>query len=102
MPLTTLKYGDCTSYNGQIRENVGLLRCRIREVSLYVVATPVYVSTVLADHLPITPRLLSSKRIYSVQFSLCVQSLSITATYIHFQAPKMTTVDKFTVPLTAV
>ena len=23
MPLTILKYGDCTSYNGRIRENVG-------------------------------------------------------------------------------
>ena len=22
MPLTILKYGDCTSYNGQIRENL--------------------------------------------------------------------------------
>ena len=36
VPLTILKYGDCTSYNGWIRENVGLERCRIREVSLYV------------------------------------------------------------------
>ena len=26
MPLTIFKYGDCTSYNGQIRENVGLAR----------------------------------------------------------------------------
>ena len=24
VPLTILMYGDCTSYNGQIRENVGL------------------------------------------------------------------------------
>ena len=24
VPLTTPKYGDCTSYNGWIRENVGL------------------------------------------------------------------------------
>ena len=36
MPLTILMYGDRTSYNGQIRENVGLKRCRIREVSLYI------------------------------------------------------------------
>ena len=35
MPLTILMYGDSTSYNGQIRENVGLERCRISEVSLY-------------------------------------------------------------------
>ena len=26
MPLTVLMYSDCTSYNGQIRENVGLER----------------------------------------------------------------------------
>ena len=24
VPLTILMYGDCTSYNGRIRENVGL------------------------------------------------------------------------------
>ena len=24
VPLTILKYGDCTSYNGRIRKNVGL------------------------------------------------------------------------------
>ena len=29
-------YGDCTSYNGRIRENVGLERCWISEISLYV------------------------------------------------------------------
>ena len=34
MPLTILEYGDCTSYNGQIRENVDY-RCQVREVSLY-------------------------------------------------------------------
>ena len=28
-------YGDRTSYSGQIRENVGLKRCRISKVSLY-------------------------------------------------------------------
>ena len=28
-------YGDCTSDNGRIRENVGLYRCPISKVSLY-------------------------------------------------------------------
>ena len=37
MPLTILMYGDCTPYNGLIRENVGLLRCQMSEVSLYIV-----------------------------------------------------------------
>ena len=36
MPLTILMYGDITSYNGRIREDVGLQRCQISEVSLYV------------------------------------------------------------------
>ena len=35
VPLTILVYGDCTSYNGRIRENVGLQRCWISKVSLY-------------------------------------------------------------------
>ena len=26
MPFTILMYGDCTSYNGRIKENVGLER----------------------------------------------------------------------------
>ena len=30
--LSTVKHGDCPSEHGQIRENVGLLRCRITEV----------------------------------------------------------------------
>ena len=27
MFLTIIMYGDCTSYNGQIRENVGFMEC---------------------------------------------------------------------------
>ena len=34
VPLTILMYGDCTSYDGPIRENVGLKRCQISKVSL--------------------------------------------------------------------
>ena len=45
MPLTILMYGDCTSYDGRIRENVGLQRCRIREVSLYLI-----ISSMQASH----------------------------------------------------
>ena len=33
---TIFMYGDFTSYSGRIRENVGLERCRISKVSLYV------------------------------------------------------------------
>ena len=33
--LSTVKHGDCPSESGQIRENVGLLRCWITEVLLY-------------------------------------------------------------------
>ena len=33
--LSTVKHGDCPSECSQIRENVGLKRCRITEVSLY-------------------------------------------------------------------
>ena len=36
MPLTILMYGDFTSYNGRIRENVGLERCWIKGVSLHI------------------------------------------------------------------
>ena len=35
MTLTILQYGDFTSLNGRIRENVRLQRCQIREVSEY-------------------------------------------------------------------
>jgi hypothetical protein len=34
--LSTVKHGDCPSESGQIRENVGLLRCWITEVPLYI------------------------------------------------------------------
>ena len=41
MPLTILTYGDCTSYNGRIRENVGLARfhCNISEQYLHTPQT---------------------------------------------------------------
>ena len=34
MSISTVKHGDCPSENGQIRENVGLLRCWITEAPL--------------------------------------------------------------------
>ena len=37
--LSTVKHGECFSEYGQVRENVGLLRCWITEVSLYYICT---------------------------------------------------------------
>ena len=37
MTLTILLYGDCTSQDARIRENVRLWRCLSTEVSMYVV-----------------------------------------------------------------
>ena len=48
---------DCTSYNGRIRENVGLQRCRISEVSLYVYQKIVLAINVNCSSSPIVTRM---------------------------------------------
>ena len=45
--ISTVKHGNCPSEYGQIRENVGLLRCWITEVPQYSLSNNIDVAYVL-------------------------------------------------------